>query len=90
MRSGPASAPTAALSAPAEVEARLVGRLEALGDGLGVAAEHAVAVLVDDRAVVEDVEQLVLVGCRAPTSATRISTSIGFISWVKTWPRIWA
>ena len=26
----------------------------------------------------------------APTSATRISTSIGFISWVKIWPRIWA
>ena len=25
-----------------------------------------------------------------PTSATRISTSIGFISWVKIWPRIWA
>ena len=28
-------------------------------------------------------------GC-SPTSATRISTSIGFISWVKIWPRIWA
>jgi hypothetical protein len=25
-----------------------------------------------------------------PTSATRISTSIGFISWVKICPRIWA
>src|SRR5215207_2167803 len=25
-----------------------------------------------------------------PTSATRISTSIGFISWVKMLPRIWA
>jgi hypothetical protein len=26
----------------------------------------------------------------APTSATRISTSIGFTSWVKTSPSIWA
>ena len=59
------------------------------GDGLGVAAEHAEALLVDDGAVVEDVEQLVA-GRLAPTSATRISTSIGFISWVKIWPRIWA
>ena len=33
---------------------------QALGDGLGLAAEHAEAVLVDDGAVVEDVEQLVV------------------------------
>ena len=47
-------------------------------------------VLVDDGAVVEDVEQLVAGRASRPTSATRISTSIGFISWVKIWPRIWA
>jgi len=25
-----------------------------------------------------------------PTDATRISTSSGLVSWVKTWPSIWA
>ena len=74
----------------AQVEAGLERLLEASADGLGVAADDAVAVLVDDGAVVEDVEELVVRRRVAPTSATRISTSIGFISWVKIWPSIWA
>ena len=60
-----------------------------LRDGLGLAAQHGEAVLVGDRALVGDVVQLVGL-CRRPSSATRISTSSGFISWVNTLPRYWA
>ena len=87
VRSGPPSA-AAAMRTAASRSRSLGERLaQPPGDRLGVAAEHGEAALVHHRAVVEDVEQLSPSAVR-PTSATRISTSIGFISWVNTWPRI--
>ena len=60
---------------------------------VGLAAEHAEAAARRSRCRRRGcgtAGPAVLVAVRRPTSATRISTSIGLISWVKTWPRIWA
>ena len=59
-------------------------------DRLGLSTEHRETVLVGDGSLVGDVVQLVAACRSTPSSATRISTSSGFISWVKTWPRYWA
>ena len=62
VRSGPARAPAAVRRAPARSQSASKPLSSRAGDGLGLAAEHRVTVLVDDRPVVEDVEQLVAAG----------------------------
>ena len=67
----------------------LVVVLEEAADLVRLAAHRRVVLLVLDRAVVEDVVDLVLGPLPSPTSTTSTSTSNGLMSWVKMLPSAW-
>ena len=80
--------PGTELDRGAELHSVFVLCREGLGDLLGLTAEDRVALFVHDDAVVEEVVHLAWSSPDRPTSATRSSTSYGFISWVNTWPSV--
>ena len=91
VRSGPARAPTAARSAAAR--SRPSARRLAPAARRWPRPRRRARVkrsLVDDGAVVEDVEELVAAGARRRPRPRGSRPPCGFISWVKIWPRIWA